>query len=371
MEKNEWRHHATFARLLAGLPGGANDSAEDFACWATTHRIAPYAGHLAFTLDLPLHARLKTACREAAVKEMLYAQPTRRLLAALLGAGARPIAFKGLGTAHLCYPEPYLRPLGDLDLLFRPGDIDTVIATCVSLGYRHLNPDPAVVTFVREGHYNIPLTHPDFGLLEAHRALYRDCEDAFTEGMLARCTPIFIFGNAIERPTSEDLFILLAVHWGISAIGSNWLWLLDLVLLGRSFDAAAWAGVRQTAGRHGLQIFVAAALSCMQKLWQIPFVSADLEASFTSALRPAEALAKNRVVAMVGMRTAGSHVLSMARRLSGRPVRGSRLLASIVCHPGVVCIELGVSSTAPGFWRHRLRHPIWRIKKAVTSLVRT
>ncbi len=370
----EGPYHAAFGNLLAGRPSGLRGSGESidgFGAWTGEHRLAPYAAHLAITCDPIVAAALKPALRKAAIKDLLHATPTGRLLRALADNGVRPIVFKGLGVGHLYYPEPYLRPLGDLDILFRPADIPAMLRTCLALGYRHQNSDPVVVASYTEAHYNIPLVHREFGLLEAHHRLWGDCENAFTDAVFARCRPVSILGALGERPTGVDLFIMLSVHFGISNIGSSWMWLADLVLIGRTLDAAEWADLVATANRHGLQLFVALALGALRKLWNVTFPAQvdPAEDRLRATLRPPEQLAFNRALALVGSRRLGKHFLIVARRLSHRPVRAaSHRFEWLVCHPGVVADELGVSSASPWFPLYRLKHPLSRLTRAADSI---
>jgi hypothetical protein len=62
--------------------------------------------------------------------------------------------------------------------------------------------------------------------------------------------------------------------------------------------------------------------------------------------------------------------LCMARRLSGRPVRGEHgVWSSLFCHPGVVCIERQVRSDSPFFWWHRVCHVFQRGARGLRAVV--
>ncbi|MCC2314164.1 nucleotidyltransferase family protein [Cellulomonas xiejunii] len=54
----------------------------------------------------------------------------------LAAAGARPIALKGYVLARQCYSEPWLREVGDLDLLVRPEHLALTAGQLLSAGYK-------------------------------------------------------------------------------------------------------------------------------------------------------------------------------------------------------------------------------------------
>ncbi len=61
---------------------------------------------------------------------------------ALTAAGVDTTVLKGSAYAHLDYPEPALRTFIDLDLLFRPDDIERAVAVLGSLGFARTLAEP-------------------------------------------------------------------------------------------------------------------------------------------------------------------------------------------------------------------------------------
>lgn len=72
--------------------------------------------------------------REEAILEPFRREEVARVLDALEGAGVRALVFKGTALAYTCYPEPWLRPRLDTDLLIRRGDVETACRVFERLG---------------------------------------------------------------------------------------------------------------------------------------------------------------------------------------------------------------------------------------------
>lgn len=365
--------HAATARLLRGQPAAlAPADLPTFVAWASRHRVAPYLGHVAASCDPALAPALAPARTQAAAVALLRDVWLGRLLRAATERGLGPVLFKGLGVAHLAYPAPALRPLGDVDLFLPRGDLRPFVELAMAHGFAYDNPDPAVVAYYFDWIYAVQITHPQHGLLEAHHGLYRDVPAALTDEILARLVPCEHDGVALRAFCPADLFVVLATHFGISKPGSCFMWLLDLALLGRGLSADEWRQAAATTRAHGLQVFVAAALALLRHLWDVAFPAAgDAPAAIDAALSRRERAAVAALPDLAGGAVATGDSLSLARRLSGREVNGRLgVLTSLLCHPGAVCEDLGVSSRSPWFPLHRARHATaraWRALRAVTG----
>jgi len=92
------------------------------------------AGQLA-RQSADVEARLVRAWREARLLEPFRRDETVRVLDALEAAGVRPLLFKGTPLAYRCYPEPWLRPRNDTDLLIRASDEPRAARALEDLGY--------------------------------------------------------------------------------------------------------------------------------------------------------------------------------------------------------------------------------------------
>ena len=92
-------------------------------------------GHFA-SAPPPLQQALIPHVREAVVQDLFRIGEMRKLAPALQAAGIRALLLKGNAIAQWLYPEPYLRPSSDIDLLL-PSRADAERAACAAqpLGY--------------------------------------------------------------------------------------------------------------------------------------------------------------------------------------------------------------------------------------------
>ncbi len=349
------KEHRWFGALLAGerldLEG---EALARFARWLERHRMAPYAHHRAQrTNDAALEAALFPARRACIVRTLTMEAWIRDVLRVLVAGGVAPIVFKGLGVAHLLYSASDLRPLGDLDLLVPSGRILRSLPAMRSLGFDS-HKDPMALRYRLEDHYTLPYFHDRHGLVELHHALYRDCSDEFFATIVERRRRSRVLDADIFSLRDDDLFLVLATHWGLSRPGSQWLWLLDLVLLGGRLSSSDWQRLASTATRFGLQVFAHAALRFLDALWDVRFRDAP---DLTGSLSWLERHRSDALFPLCADVPCEGQPLSVARRLSGRPVRGSSgRLRWLWAHPGGICLELGVDYSPFTIPWYRARH---------------
>ncbi|MCB9079766.1 MAG: nucleotidyltransferase family protein [Anaerolineaceae bacterium] len=180
-------------------------------------------------LDLPPMARAKLAVlRKAhAKRNQEIADQLAEILAACTRENIAVIVLKGALLAPTVYDEPALRPMNDIDLLFRAEDIDQAGAVLEALGYsgKYKDPDlgPGVVkhvsTYRRAG--NEGSTPNPFLSTEADRMVepHISLEEAWfglkvdvTPGVWERAVPIVLNHQPALRLSTTDLLIHLAVH---------------------------------------------------------------------------------------------------------------------------------------------------------------
>jgi len=138
-----------------------------------------------------------------------------RWVAAAAAAGIEVICLKGLGTAHLLYPDPDLRPMADADLLVRAGDYSRLLDLLRAGGFRSAGFDPTSPWgFIGDASFqplisadravNIDLhIHPDAWPL--HRGL--DTAMVFAESR--RCAT---GEGEIRLPAPDHMLLLTASH---------------------------------------------------------------------------------------------------------------------------------------------------------------
>jgi hypothetical protein len=362
------RFHQAFGRLLNGEPPALDeDLMALFTAWAVRHRIAPYAWSIARQIAPALHAALDNEVALMAGLVLVREPILRELFTNFAGRGVTPILFKGLGLAYRYYAAPELRPLGDVDLLVAPGELDRAIRAAQECGFAATSPDPVIQDYYRNAGYNVPLRHPVLTLLELHHALYRDCEPSFVAAIVSQSEPMVLFGQPARILRAPHLFVVLSAHLCVSNPGLRWLWLLDLALIGRGLTTGDWQEILDVARAHGLQLYVLAVLRMLAGLWNVA-VGVEVRDQLFGSLRWPERRALAGLLDHIGDDGVIGDGLVIARRSSARPVRGGLgVLESLFPHAGAVCLDLAIPSDAPFFPLHRARHIGLRLRRAMRA----
>lgn len=144
---------------------------------------------------------------------------------------------KGISICEQFYPEPHLRPMGDIDLLAGTAAAGSIETQVLELGYRHASHYPP--DFYETHHHLRPLVHARTRVcIEIHRELFPPSsriatERAFSRANLAAELRPSSFRNCRVNRLSEELQIVyIASHWAfaLSRVGGI-VGMLDLVYL--------------------------------------------------------------------------------------------------------------------------------------------
>ena len=177
--------------------------------------------------DPKAHAKLAFARRAEEARHTALRAQLGEVLAAL---PVRPIVLKGAYLAEKVYPAPGLRPMNDIDLLFRPEDLPAVADALHALGYGSKEKSAAlgpgitkhVSTFKRVETTRRVVSTPNPYLsgggdrmIEPHRSLEESwfglkCD--LTPGMWERSAEIEIAGQCARALSPEDNLLHLCVH---------------------------------------------------------------------------------------------------------------------------------------------------------------
>jgi hypothetical protein len=211
----------------ARLEGGQGDL-DDLAVTALALGLAPLLQHRLAGWGRPLPAARAQAKLEFARQAERARQAARRqqLAEALARLPGPPVVLKGAYLAEAVYPEPGLRPMNDIDLLFPPGDLPAVAEALRDLGYaaREKSADlgPGIrkhtSTFKQPGAAATPnpyLSGDGSLMIEPHRSLEESwfglrCD--LTPGMLDRAVPLEFAGQPARALAPADALLHLAVH---------------------------------------------------------------------------------------------------------------------------------------------------------------
>ncbi len=281
---------------------------DDLAITAIALGLAPLLNSRIGSLDLPAAARAKLAVTYHATerRNQAIAAQLGELLIAMDSAGLETMVLKGGYLAFQVYPNPALRGMSDLDLLFRPGDLPAAEAMLRSLGYqgKHKSADdgPGIVkhtsTYKRAGP-DAAASTPNPYLSTAgdrHVDPHGSLEESWfglrvdvTPGIWARSRSVRLVEQPARAMADEDLLLHLSVHLVFHLLMSkpSLVQLYDIALLSQALPLD-WQVLTQRAGNCGATSFLYAALHLAANVYGAPIPGVTLN-SLASACLPAQA----------------------------------------------------------------------------------
>ena len=261
---------------------------------ALDHRLAEWG------IELAPRAKAKLGAIRQSSRERYAAIITQlgEILSALQREAVRPIVLKGCYLAAQIYPAPELRPMNDIDLLFREEELEAVDRVLVRLGYeRHSKSrelGPGVVKHTRT--YRLPgpstetpnpyLSSASARTVEPHSSLEESwfglrCD--ITPGVFERAQPFPVAGNEARGLCAEDLLLHLCVHLAFHLImgAPSFVQLMDMDVVLRKFADPEgipfrWADFLGRVRSTRSAPFIYASLRLAGKLWGSP-VPAEVE----------------------------------------------------------------------------------------------
>lgn len=192
--------------------------------WALRTGLAPLICHLSEnrvwqSQDLSLQNSLRGAEMVARVS-MGEALDTLEEIFSRAGTMTHEIVLlKGISICERLYPQPHLRPLGDIDLWIPKKCEATLDSLLLQLGFRQRSSRPA--EFYRTHHHGMPYFHPTRHVwVEVHTALFSNCEVAgdpvFSSSHIeSQLVPTDFRSYRTNRLSDEFEMIYLASHWAI------------------------------------------------------------------------------------------------------------------------------------------------------------
>jgi len=243
-------------------------------------------------LNDPDMARLRGIYRYHWCRNQLLLAELRRLLAALRELGVEVLLLKGAALIQRHYRDPGIRPMSDLDIMVRPGDMDTVFGLLQERGWQ-----PKVraeleqmrtrrllhaVDFRRD--WNGRVLEIDVHWTPLHRSTWPGAEKAFWARSLA--TSVDGIACRILDPTDQLLHTCL--HGGAWNVMPPLRWVADACHILRD-DAAAidWERLVADAHRHHGFLMLREALACLHEVFAAPVPPALLRQLL--AARPSRA----------------------------------------------------------------------------------
>jgi hypothetical protein len=299
---------------------------------------------------------------------------------ALQAAGLQPIVLKGGALAGTVYPDPGQRPMVDLDLLVRPGEMEPAGAVLASIGFRLSGglPTRMVAFQQRFGGGLEYLRQGDFGLTRIdlqHDLIGVDlCRDAFAaepEALwtAARPLPLDRGPDALQLSAVDTLIHLClhpALHHGYAVpllgyVDIDW-------LVAAEASAEFWPRLAARAAQFRARIAVYHALRCAHDLLGTPVPAEVLAELAPGALRQRlvtrlAPLDGERIWATTGHPPTGLHQLLLYAALMERPRHALGMVRAILCpDPQWLAVRYGLQDPRQAR-RYRLVHP-WRVARA-------
>jgi hypothetical protein len=181
----------------------------------------------------------QTLARSVAIRETL-----EEVLDAADREGALALPLKGCLLAFTVYPDPGMRPMGDVDVAVAPEAIAAVAGALVKAGYRVHGEGRR--RFDLRHHHELLLERPNGPAVDLHaRLLHELGADGSLDALYAHAIEVPLFGRARHAPSWEEHFVYLALHAAAHGFADSPLWLADLALVAprltapdRVFEAA-------------------------------------------------------------------------------------------------------------------------------------
>ena len=190
--------------------------------------------------------RFATARQTTWLRNQRLFRAGQSVLRDLATEGIDAIALKGLALAHCCYPDPGLRPMGDVDLLVRRRDFERAGGLLRRRGWSLRTEAGHARSFVDSASREIDLHH--YALL--------DCPEAGADaGFWERRRVVDRPGGAIPMLDAADQLLHAVIHgieWTWRSTPSL-LWVADAYLLTTRPDGELnWDGLLEETERRGL-----------------------------------------------------------------------------------------------------------------------
>lgn len=202
-----------------------------------------------------------------------------------------PIALKGVHLAACYYAEPALRPMSDIDLLFRPEALAMAEGALIQLGYsgdyksadmgagvtKHTSTfrrAPAGTPTTTTTTSNPYLSAESTVTIEPHNSLeesWYGLKVDITPGLRERAETANLLGHTCQVLCLEDLLLHLCLHFCFHLIqGSpSLVQLTDLLAVGQN-QTIAWDTFIERASTHKATSFALAGLTLAHKLLAVP-----------------------------------------------------------------------------------------------------
>jgi hypothetical protein len=198
----------------------------------------------------------------------------RRVLGAFDAAGLPVLLIKGAALAHTHYPEAYLRPRRDTDLLVDPGDLAAIRRVLAEQGYAP--PDyKESETLLQQFHCGRVDAYGLHHTFDVHWRIAntRLFAELFTfEELHARGVPVPALHPGARAPRAVDALLLACIHRVAHHNDrGDVIWILDIDLLARALTPAQGEELRTTAAEKQVRQICARGLALARHWFGTPW----------------------------------------------------------------------------------------------------
>jgi hypothetical protein len=229
----------------------------------------------------PVMARLRSAYYTNLLRNQRLGTELAEVIEALHREGVEAIVLKGGALAWTVYANPAQRPMADLDLMIRPGEMERASIVLHSLGFHLSSSMPThLVPFLQhfggglewqrsEGDKTtyLEMKHNLAGVI-----WFRTAYSVEPYALWAACRPLALDGTGAWQLSAEDTLIHLCLHPPLShayAIPLSGYVDMDRVITAAE-GALSWSRLVERADRFRVKTAVYHGLQCAQRLLGTP-----------------------------------------------------------------------------------------------------
>lgn len=190
------------------------------------------------------------------------------LVRRLHAEGIETLLLKGAALLAACLPDFSLRPMDDIDLLVRPGDVARTLPLLAASGYQPVNVKPwSIVPLAMQDGPGYPFINANGDELDLHwHALHDDRRPSADVGLWAAARPARLFGTPTLVPCPADLLLQICAHAAGWSQTHGLRWVADLLVILRSAGPAFdWARLESEAITHRVAPALHAALTILRR----------------------------------------------------------------------------------------------------------
>jgi len=220
-------------------------------------------------VDPAIELALTRAARHETAAHLAARERARRLLSALSDVGIEPVVLKGGAFAERYWPQAYMRPSGDVDLLVAESELGAALAALARNGYRPVQGGPPGRW--RPAFAGVDLRPPDAGAcVDLHTRLFRSVGSGIESApVLARSTRAEYCGIPVRRLDAADEIAFTVIHAAVhGAVRTKWT--LDLHALALARDDDAWDEAARRAAAAGASRPFWAGARWILRSWSCP-----------------------------------------------------------------------------------------------------